>query len=972
MKMLATITTISNKLIHDKSLKKQITLKFLAVGLLPLLLFSFVSFWLSSSMATNLVTQNFNALKANKVLNIEDYSKTIVNQVITASADPNTADNLIMLSRAFAEVFDEAFEVNDTEEFDYDEDVYLKHLRKKLAEYYTQEFLPTYKRANDGKGIDITGLLSNLSNSAVVLQHAYIQANKAPLGSKHEMFKSDMNSKYDLNHTRLHETFKIYLEKFGYYDIFLIDTRGNVVYSVFKESDFATNLKDGPYATSGLAQAYQAAALLSTPNDYALIDYAQYTPSYEAPASFIASPIYKYGNQVGVLVFQMPIEAITNVMSERSGLGETGEAYLVGQDRLMRSDSFKDAQNFSVDSAFRLQKTVNSESIERGLRGETGLVESENYLGQAVLSAYSPVKFGNLEWAIIAEVEASEAYSQVTRLVWLIVLICLVATVCIAYFALKVAKKILEPILAMQNSMSNMAEKTDFSERVLINREDEIGRSAEIFNDLFESIEMSIRETNSVVTAMAAGDFSLQVESDFKGDLLTLKNGVNRSAKAMENSISEVNRVVDALAQGNFNQQIEIPMQGDLQNLKFSVNSSVNSMKSAMDTITQLIRAMSLGDFKYQIDAKLKGEYADLVSQSHVAMQAVDAAISEIDTVMSALASGNLEARVEADLPGQLSHIKDNINISLKVISNVFNETETALKGISEGKLHMKIETEFPGQFNALKTSTNETLSKLTSVVSEIKHIAVTVKSSANEISQGNIQLSERTERQSVDLENTASSMDEITATVRTTAQNAIHANQIASQAKEFASKGGDSVSLTVEAMEEIDVASSKIADIISVIDAIAFQTNLLALNAAVEAARAGEQGKGFAVVAGEVRTLAGRSANAAREIKTLINDTVRKVETGSSLVSKSGSSLEDIILKVDNVNSIVSEISHATTEQTIGVEGVQRAVESLQLLTQQNTAMVEESAAASESLKDKANDMAKSMEFFETTASTL
>lgn len=952
---------------EENSLKKPITIKFLAAGLTPLLLFGAISFWLLSSLSTDLVTQSFTALKANKVINIEDYGKTIVNQVITASANPNTADNLIILSRAYAEVVDEAFEENDTEEFDYDEDIYIDFLRSELGEYYENEFSTAYRAANEEKLPDTTSMLANLSSPAVVLQHAYIHKNASQLGNKNEMYKSAMNSKYDLNHTRLHETFNIYLEKFGYYDIFLVDNRGNIIYSVFKEIDFATNLNTGPFSTSGLADAYKEALNLTEPNDYVLIDYAQYTPSYESPASFIASPVFKYGNRVGVLIFQMPLEAISSVMSERKGLGQTGEAYLVGQDKFMRSDSYKDPDNLSVENAFRKNIKVSSQSIELGLNGQSGIIETDNYLGEEVLSAYTPVNFGDLQWAMVAEIETSEAFSAVTRMIWIITIIVIVVAICIFYFALKVADKIINPITSLQQAMARITEKSDFSERVLVETNDEIGHSAEVFNTLLEGFELSISETNKVVSAMANGDFSTQVESECKGDLLILKEGVNASMKAMGDSICEMNRVVVALANGDFDQRIDIQLHGELHTLKTSVNESISSMKFAMGEISDLIQEMSKGNFKGSATRTLPGDYNQLIEEANSAMSSVDSAVTEIDIVMSAVSQGILDSRIEAILPGQLSQIKENVNASLSVIADVFSQTESVLTCVADGKLHRKIEKEFPGQFNSLKVSTNITLAKLTEVVNEIKQTATAVNSSAIEISNGNHQLSERTVQQSSDLESTAASMEEITVTVKKTEENATHANEMAKQAKEFASKGGIVVKDAIEAMNEINDASGKIASIISVIDAIAFQTNLLALNAAVEAARAGEQGRGFAVVASEVRNLAGRSSNAAQEISSLINDTVNKVQIGAQLVSHSGTTLEDIITQVENVDNIVREISLAAVEQSKGVQGAQRAMESLQTLTQQNTSMAEEGTAASENLKIKANNMTQLMEFFET-----
>ncbi|MDT0594975.1 methyl-accepting chemotaxis protein [Glaciecola petra] len=962
-KQLASLKTLNS----EKSLKKPITLKFLIAGLVPMVLISVIALWLLSSAATNLVHQNLSAIKENKAFIIESYGDTIVNQVLTASADPNTVSGLIILSRSFNEVFDDAFDQTDMEQYDYDEELYADALRADLAQYYNNEFAVQYRDSTSGKNINTENLLNNLTNTALALQHAYIFDNPAPLGSKHEMYKSKLDLSYDLNHDRIHLTFEPYLDKFGYYDIFLVDNKGNVVYSVYKELDYATNLLSGPYRESGLAEAFRASKDLTGPNQYVLIDYAQYTPSYEAPASFIASPVYKYGNQVGSLIFQMPLDTISSIMSQRKGLGETAEVYLVGPDMLPRSDSYKMPEKYNVDVAFRAGNTVESEAIEAALDDQSGVIEQTNYLGQDVLAGYIPVAFGNLQWAMIAEIEQSEAYASITRLIWIILSVCLIAVIAISYFAIRVADKLIQPIASMQTSMTNIAENSVFGERVNIDREDEIGQSANSFNQLLSSIETSINETNQVVSAMAQGDFSKRVESDFKGDLLTLKRGVNNSASAMGGSIKDVNRVVNALAMGNFNQTIDSELSGELGTLKDNVNTSITSMKSAMQEINELIRAMSKGDFKYKVEGELQGDYASLVEQANLAMQAVDSAVTEIDTVMSDVAAGQLKSRIEKPLPGQLEQIKENVNTSLSVVEKVFQETETALSAISEGILYERINTDFPGQFNHLKTSTNNTLNKLIEVVSEISNSSSAVNANAMELLQGNNQLSDRTVEQSSNLDRTASSMDEITVTVRHTEENARHANKIANQAKESAVKGGQIVTQAIDAMQDINVASNKISDIIGVIDSIAFQTNLLALNAAVEAARAGEQGRGFAVVASEVRNLAGRSANAAKEIKSLINDTVDKVDVGSELVSQSGSTLDQIIQQVENVDQIVSEISNAASEQSQGVKEIHQAVESIKTLTQQNTGMVEEGTAASENLKNKAQGMNQLMEFFKT-----
>ena len=285
----------------------------------------------------------------------------------------------------------------------------------------------------------------------------------------------------------------------------------------------------------------------------------------------------------------------------------------------------------------------------------------------------------------------------------------------------------------------------------------------------------------------------------------------------------------------------------------------------------------------------------------------------------------------------------------------VEKEMQGMLSAVVAGDLGSRIDLGGKtGFFEAMSRGVNQLADNMADVVSRVKRVAAEVHRGADEISSGNANLSQRTEEQSSSLEETASSMEEMTTTVKQNADNAAQANQLALAARDQAEKGGTVVSQAVSAMSGINDASKKIADIIGVIDDIAFQTNLLALNAAVEAARAGEQGRGFAVVASEVRSLAGRSATAAKEIKELIQDSVRKVEDGSVLVTQSGQTLEKIVASVKKVSDIVAEIAAASREQSSGIEQVNRAVMQMDELTQQNAALVEEATAASQAMAEQ------------------
>ncbi|MEW6563003.1 MAG: methyl-accepting chemotaxis protein [Pseudomonadota bacterium] len=338
----------------------------------------------------------------------------------------------------------------------------------------------------------------------------------------------------------------------------------------------------------------------------------------------------------------------------------------------------------------------------------------------------------------------------------------------------------------------------------------------------------------------------------------------------------------------------------------------------------------------------------------------------EISAIISAASQGDFSQRIRlSGKEGFFLQAAESINGLVETTAVSLEEVATVLAALSQGNLTETIQGEYNGTFGQIKEDVNSTVAQLTETISRIKEAGDTINTASREIASGNTDLSQRTEEQASSLEETASSMEELTATVKQNAENARQANQLAASASDIAVRGGDVVGQVVSTMSSISESSRKIVDIISVIDGIAFQTNILALNAAVEAARAGEQGRGFAVVASEVRSLAQRSAAAAKEIKGLIGDSVEKVEAGTALVDRAGKTMEEIVTSVKRVTDIMAEISAASSEQSAGIEQVNQAITQMDDVTQQNAALVEEAAAAAESMEEQAHQLAGLMSTF-------
>jgi methyl-accepting chemotaxis protein len=410
---------------------------------------------------------------------------------------------------------------------------------------------------------------------------------------------------------------------------------------------------------------------------------------------------------------------------------------------------------------------------------------------------------------------------------------------------------------------------------------------------------------------------------------------------------------------------------GDYGRMVHETNALVGSHVQVQNRLIEVMKHYARGDLSVDMDP-LPGEKAAITQAMDETKSSLSAINSEIRRLATAAAAGDFSLRGDEDrFAYDFRDMVAGLNRLMQTTDENLVQVSTLLQAISRGDLTVRMQGDFHGVFARMRDDCNATVDQLKQIVGRIQSSASSINLAAGEIASGNTDLSRRTEQQAANLEETAASMEELTSTVKQNAEHARQANQLAIGAHGVASQGGEVVGQVVTTMSAIEASSKKIAEIISVIDGIAFQTNILALNAAVEAARAGEQGRGFAVVASEVRTLAQRSAGAAKEIKGLIEDSVGKVADGSALVRQAGTTMGEIVASVQRVTDIMADISAASQEQSSGIEQVNQAVVQMDETTQQNAALVEEASAAARSMEEQANLLAEAVSVFRTGAVT-
>jgi methyl-accepting chemotaxis protein len=931
-------------------LKASLLISFAAAVLIPMSAVSYFAYNNAKTELLNMTSQNMETILEARQTMIQDYFSGIQTHVSTLSKSPAVIDAMADFASSFRTA---AAEFELISENGPGRDSTVEFAQASVLRYLDQQFGANYRETN-GTSIDTSSLLAPTDNGKI-LQSLYISENSNPLGSKNSLEFSDDGTSYSSAHKKYHPYFNEVMNSRGYYDVFLLEpNNGTVVYSVYKEMDYGLPMTSGTLRNSGLAESFRMALDQGASGTPEITDFAFYLPSYEAPASFISSPIYRDGQLMGVLVFQMPVDKINEIVTPSTDADKYANAYLVGEDGLLRS------QMSGVEDNTILSMKADIENMLKIDTSNQLESNSVNYQNEPVLQSINEMDVLGKNFYLVIEFAKEQMLAPLTHFRYVLMLAFLVAI----GFALAIAAWVIRSTLRKLG--------TEPTELIAI--------ANEVANGDMSRDLTAYKKDKNILASMANMQSELIQRNE--NDKVTMTN-MARLSQGLDQIKTPVIIAGPDLDITFINSSMKQWIAGHLSDVR-SVNPSaqpdamlntpaLNLFGSGMKQ--QILDLSDKHACEIQIGSRiLDVTFSPIITGNERVGTAVEltditrsrAVMTEVDNIVNAAEKGHLVDRINmSDKQGTNHNLCQNINDLLDVTSGFVSDVKDFAKAISTGDLTRKITTEYHGTFDAVKSDANLSIEQLKDVMSKITVVANTVETAAREINNGNVDLSQRTERAAASLEETSSSMEEMTASVSKTAENSIKAHKLAVEARNEAEKGGVVVGDAVEAMEGINESSRKIADIIGVIDDIAFQTNLLALNASVEAARAGEQGRGFAVVASEVRNLAGRSATAAKEIKDLIEDSVKRVENGAKLVNESGKTLNDIVAQVKKVTDIVSDISAASQEQSEGIGLVNTAITNLDEATQQNAALVEEASAASHSTTEQTDNLVELIQFF-------
>jgi len=522
-----------------------------------------------------------------------------------------------------------------------------------------------------------------------------------------------------------------------------------------------------------------------------------------------------------------------------------------------------------------------------------------------------------------------------------------------------------KPISKLVEAATSIAEGK-FNIHLSVDTKDEVGLLGQAFEKIIFSLKDLTKDTNMLAQAAVDGNLNTRVDANkHEGDYRKIVEGINNTLDAITEPINESRNVLSKMALNDYT----LVMSGSYKGTMKEFSEDINSVHLRITDVVKLITEVSVGNTKGLEKISLIGKRSEndkLLPALIVMMTTIQNMVKEASMIAIAAVEGNLQARGDAlKFEGGYREVLEGFNNALDAVETPISEVAEVLKEMATGNLCVSVNGNYQGSYEVIKDSLNLTLEAFNELLGSITDASDEVSAGSNQVSDGSQALSQGTTEQASAIEQLTSSITEVAAQTKQNAVNASQANELSLSAKEGAILGNSHMKDMLKSMEEINESSSNISKIIKVIDDIAFQTNMLALNAAVEAARAGQHGKGFAVVAEEVRNLAARSANAAKETTDLVAGSIKKVEFGTKIANNTAESLDQIVLGVSKAATLVGEIAAASNEQATAIYQINKGIEQVSDVVQTNSATAEESAAASEELSGQASLLKNMVEKF-------
>lgn len=837
-----------------------------------------------------------------------------------------------------------------------------------------------------------------------------------------EAFKEDGNTigmEWSYQNAKYRSSLINIASNYGYEDIMLVTTDGDVVMSILQSSELGENLRNGDLKDSPAARCFSTAL-----RTVSLVDFEPYAPKNGAPCGFIGAPINNAnGIPVGIFMIRIPYEQINNITQNAFGMGETGETYVVGPDMRLRSDSRLDSLR-TVVLSFANDQAVDTEAVRLGLEGRQGVVTYTDTNGNKVIAAYSNMDNVDLGWVTISEIHEDEVMAPVYDFLWVFLIVMAVVLAAVIAAGYLISRLIANPLLSIV-PVARAVAVGDVSRSVHVKSKDEVGQVA----TAFEEVIQYMKEMSGAAESIARGDLSVEVKSKSGDDVLS-KAFIQVISNLRELSAS-VDMLTGAAVEGKLDVRGDVSrLDGDYARIVTGINGTLDAVIGPLRLAAEYVDLIGQGQKAELITADFKGEFNNIKNNLNKCIDAITLLVDETGVVISATKEGRLDVRANADrCEGVYRKILRGFNHTLDSITTPLAESASVLYKQSEYDLTTKVEGDYKGEMDKLKTALNSALDNQLTVVMELKKVSDNLADSSDQLSGASQQAGQAAQNiatssqqvargasdQAIALQDTLKAVEQLSLAIDQIARgaqeqasmieknvqviskvsgaindisnNAREANDEARVAADSAAKGVEMSQNTVKGMDKIkttmDVVSDKInglgqsskeiGKIVAAIDDIADQTNLLALNAAVEAARAGDQGRGFAVVADEVRKLAERSSNATKEIADLINGIqggvnetviamnkgVKEVDGGYELAGLAGDALEDIYKRSTEMGTKVSQISEAAQQLGEMSAEMVKLGDSISAIVEENTAATQEMAATAKQVSKSVEEVA-------------